>query len=293
MRVAKAVVLIVALVIIAYGIILPFTRPDQSASIGISIVVVTATGMIYLSYRSLLETTGHGSGNLSTTEVALLRGFESLNGAGKTMPRQTPFNGTPHDFGVEVTRYSEDLKRNQGWSPFSLFNPIDPGGLMARISRDPRYSSGDFYDAARINWFKSDANPVGVRVESQRVFEEGKTSGGVQYGEVRAYRLPLGTSRLEPLPKPWHEDEFQKWWELLQTALRGWLADGTAVRHKPGRPRNQDDDWAYDEVRDRGRKPEEVYPEWRNRIGKRFDLLVDPEDTFRHAIKTGRKKLKK
>ena len=51
-----------------------------------------------------------------------------------------------------------------------------------------------------------------------------------------------------------------------------------------GRPRNPDDDWAYDQVYRIGRTPNEVYPEWCERIGPRVELLVDSRDSFYHAL---------
>ncbi len=64
-------------------------------------------------------------------------------------------------------------------------------------------------------------------------------------------------------------------------------------RAKGGRPRNLDDEWARIEVRDKGRAPDEVYPEWLNRIGDRAKKLIDPHDSFSKAIRVRRKKPEK
>ena len=69
--------------------------------------------------------------------------------------------------------------------------------------------------------------------------------------------------------------------------------EGGATKGSGGRPRNPDDDWAYQQVRELGRKPAEVYPEWLNRIGKRAKELADPYDSFKKAIKPSRGKNKK
>ena len=55
-----------------------------------------------------------------------------------------------------------------------------------------------------------------------------------------------------------------------------------------GRPANADDEWAWREVRLHGRRPKDVYPEWLRRIGSRADMLADPGDSFRKAIKPNR-----
>lgn len=55
-----------------------------------------------------------------------------------------------------------------------------------------------------------------------------------------------------------------------------------------GRPANADDEWAWCEVRLNGRSSKEVRSEWLRRIGPRADLLVDPQDSFRKAIKPNR-----
>jgi hypothetical protein len=55
-----------------------------------------------------------------------------------------------------------------------------------------------------------------------------------------------------------------------------------------GRPANADDEWAWREVRLHGRRPKDVYAEWLRRIGSRADMLADPGDSFRKAIKPNR-----
>ncbi len=55
-------------------------------------------------------------------------------------------------------------------------------------------------------------------------------------------------------------------------------------QNKGGRPRNLDDDWAWVEVWERGRKPDDVYLEWRVRIGDRLKTLSDARDSFNKAI---------
>lgn len=64
----------------------------------------------------------------------------------------------------------------------------------------------------------------------------------------------------------------------------------TKKRGAGGRPRIADDDWAWAEVREKGRMPGDVYPKWRDRIGARADTLANPRDSFNKAISPKRKK---
>lgn len=56
---------------------------------------------------------------------------------------------------------------------------------------------------------------------------------------------------------------------------------------KGGRPRNPDDDWAYEQL-SQGRQQSEVFAEWLTRIGTRAKTLADPQDTFKKAIRARR-----
>ena len=59
---------------------------------------------------------------------------------------------------------------------------------------------------------------------------------------------------------------------------------GSATRSPGGRPRNDDDDWAYEQVVVLGRPRPEVYREWLGRIGERANLLAGPQESFKQAI---------
>lgn len=61
---------------------------------------------------------------------------------------------------------------------------------------------------------------------------------------------------------------------------------GTTVAPRPpgGRPRDPNDDWAYEQVALLGRPRPEVYREWLVRIGERASLLADPLHTFNQAL---------
>lgn len=65
-------------------------------------------------------------------------------------------------------------------------------------------------------------------------------------------------------------------------------------RHKPGRPRYQCHEWAWEQVNALGKKPNEIRDEWARRYdeetGGGFVYLQDPERNFRYAIDPGRKK---
>ncbi len=53
---------------------------------------------------------------------------------------------------------------------------------------------------------------------------------------------------------------------------------------KGGRPRNTDDEWARQQVHKLGRSKQEVFPEWKKRIGERAKLLADVNDSFDKVI---------
>lgn len=68
----------------------------------------------------------------------------------------------------------------------------------------------------------------------------------------------------------------------------GVVSESPAQQRLGGRQANADDEWAWCEVRLKGRSPKEVYAEWRRRIGARAGLLADAQDSFRKAIKPAR-----
>jgi hypothetical protein len=57
---------------------------------------------------------------------------------------------------------------------------------------------------------------------------------------------------------------------------------------KGGRPRNIDDDWAWEQVNIHNRATKEVFPEWQEHNDKKGRYLVDEVRSFRHAINPGR-----
>jgi hypothetical protein len=83
------------------------------------------------------------------------------------------------------------------------------------------------------------------------------------------------------------------WLKSLEKPSRATHADDGAVRKRGGRPRDVDDDWAYNEIK-RGRDQKEVYLEWLERIPKRRRAnLADPQDSFTSAMRYRRKKEKR
>ncbi|HUW11943.1 MAG TPA: hypothetical protein VM537_19610 [Anaerolineae bacterium] len=56
----------------------------------------------------------------------------------------------------------------------------------------------------------------------------------------------------------------------------------------PGRPRNEDDDWACRQLWECERDREEVFDEWRRRIGPRAKRLADLRDSFNKAVREQR-----
>jgi hypothetical protein len=79
-----------------------------------------------------------------------------------------------------------------------------------------------------------------------------------------------------------------KFTPIEQAAISGM----NSQKIKGGRPRNVDDDWAYEQVRLLGRDKQEVYTEWLKKIGDRRTLLSDPKDSFNKAVSPKRSKRK-
>jgi hypothetical protein len=79
----------------------------------------------------------------------------------------------------------------------------------------------------------------------------------------------------------------------LQRQVDLWAPPPTRVdvgRPRGGRPRDADDDWAYEEIK-RGRDKSQVYKEWLERIPKsRRTQLVDPLDSFKKAMRSREKR---
>jgi len=63
----------------------------------------------------------------------------------------------------------------------------------------------------------------------------------------------------------------------------------TTRASKGGRPRNSDDDWAWEQVNRLKRDRTTVYSEWRARIGERDKMLADSQDSFNKAVSARRK----
>ncbi len=72
--------------------------------------------------------------------------------------------------------------------------------------------------------------------------------------------------------------------------LQSQSGDKDKIKSKGGRPRNPEYDWALHEVRVKNRSPEDVYPEWLERIGDRGKALANARDSFNKAIRRDRKK---
>lgn len=99
----------------------------------------------------------------------------------------------------------------------------------------------------------------------------------------------FGAAEIEPARSKAAIDAFlARHWA---TFLSLWLKHGNQPRGLPaatrlpsGRPRDANDDWAYEQVALRGRPRPEVYREWLVRIGERATQLADPQQSFNHAI---------
>lgn len=107
----------------------------------------------------------------------------------------------------------------------------------------------------------------------------------------------------------WYIRDQLQWRELEQTATAAaatgreqdqrvaadaFVAIAAPERNRSGRPRYEANKWAYREVRERRRRPRDVYSEWEQRlraeIGEnKFALLDNPRDNFNKAIRQRKK----
>ncbi len=82
---------------------------------------------------------------------------------------------------------------------------------------------------------------------------------------------------------------------LIAELQRQWSGkDSTYTEARPefrgqsGRPRNEDDDWAWEQVNVLKRPRPEVEREWKRRIGERAFTLADVRDSFKQAVRPRR-----
>ncbi len=66
-----------------------------------------------------------------------------------------------------------------------------------------------------------------------------------------------------------------------------------APKRQGGRPRLAVNEWAYEQVWVKGRERQEVFREWRERIGSKKALLADPRDSFNKAVREKSRKKRK
>ncbi len=110
---------------------------------------------------------------------------------------------------------------------------------------------------------------------------------------IKAQSLPNNRALLFLYYKNDEWEELQQWWDLLKTEMirQGWISKDIEQRKwKSGRPRDPINEWAYKEVNVHNKKPEEVFKKWLEKIGAKADTLVDPKDSFYHAIKKRKNK---
>lgn len=177
-----------------------------------------------------------------------------------------------------------------------------------RIYED-RLSDSYLLDGAR----KSLSKPPGVRVPHDRftiriydIYLFGppedrlawERDGRPKKAAIRLEGVSLGNRRWEliaecrdPAAKPYFDElmeEIEKRWPEVVTAT-----EGKATRKRGGRPRNADDDWAYQEIVG-GRDQMALYHEWLERIPEdRRSSLVDPLDSFKKSMNYRKKQEKK
>ena len=133
--------------------------------------------------------------------------------------------------------------------------------------------------------------------------DRGELAQGRQcYAAIEVYDYSRGYIDIEPLdgyrPKSgrWRPigalfDEFYNWvMDEVQLAMPDQDAAESGTGRPGGRPRNADDDWAYQEIRN-GRDNSEVCREWLQRIPEsRKTGLADPMDSFNQAMRYRRKR---
>lgn len=86
--------------------------------------------------------------------------------------------------------------------------------------------------------------------------------------------------------------EFVRGREKMSRQTAPGLTEDNGGADQAGRntkPRLAANEWAYQQVRELGRSPADVYPEWKEKMGDRVKQLVDPRDSFSKAIKPKRK----
>jgi len=199
------------------------------------------------------------------------------------------WKGTPEDFAAWLEGY---VARTQ-----PAFETAE-GALLAgpvSLERRPAYLGHDVVRVAGATFVHADGpieytnsetgqreTFVGPHLRGEREIET--------LGFVQIITNPDATIELAPVLR---EPQAAGWWDVLVSEIRRWAVAPTGLQHqkrKGGRPRNADDDWAWQQVNELGRDPREVYPEWLSRIGKRKNRLADPEDSFDKAIKPTRGK---
>ena len=66
-------------------------------------------------------------------------------------------------------------------------------------------------------------------------------------------------------------------WNKIPEYLQPSLTESKVNKITVGRPRNANDDWAYEQVRILGRDKQAVYTEWLEKIGDRRTILNGPK----------------
>jgi hypothetical protein len=120
-------------------------------------------------------------------------------------------------------------------------------------------------------------------------------------GTVLSSPLNSLSSRVSVFVEPFKEDETKPAYKIMKRLAAGIelhvnkKVSSTSQVEKPkklrkqgGHPRDPNDDWAWDQVRNQGKSPGEVYKEWLMKIGDRAYLLRNPRDSFNKAIKPKR-----
>lgn len=198
------------------------------------------------------------------------------------------WKGTPEDFKTWLEGYTARTQPAfETAEGFLLAGPVS-------LERRPAYWG---HDVVRVSGLAGEHTEGPIEytnpLTGQRETFTGPHDSYRDAGTIMLFAVvmnPDGTIELTPELR---EPRAAAWFDALLAELRRWAVTPTAPQRperKGGRPRNADDDWAWEQVNELGRDPREVYPEWLSRIGKRQNRLADPEDSFDKAVKPTRGK---
>lgn len=117
--------------------------------------------------------------------------------------------------------------------------------------------------------------------------------------EVRAFELPGNRLRIMfNIARFELADAFWTWVDgvLAEMARQGFtindsqasFQEASTSLSKGGRPRNKNDDWAWQQIHEKNRPLSEVFREWQAKNSESSRVLIDEERSFRNAVRRDR-----